>query len=408
MAAVLPVLDVDQAYARVVALLARTRDIVLVRAEAMPPSWAVSNGWAEYLLGLPEDALDRADTEGIAAWFAHDAGCPASLRELAERASAVTALVPELAIRAPARDLPSPSHRRGPNLRKRGQLAAIVPLLRHAFGELSEIVDVGAGHGHLTTRAAVELALPAVGLDRDPERVAVARSLAGDLPVRFITADVFARESPLSSLPPNRKRLLMALHGCGDLGDAVVTAAAASQARVLLLGCCPQKIRAHARPSLVTGGPSFPRAVLGLANVLARTTGVEGELRQALATKESRIALRYLLAARGCALPAGEEMRGVNRRKANAGFAVFAQAVCRTRGFAAPSPDEIASAATLAHAHYLAQRRLSLPRSMLGRTLEIFLALDRALFLQRHGYDVRVFQAFAAAYSPRNIAVLGL
>jgi hypothetical protein len=45
---------------------------------------------------------------------------------------------------------------------------------------------------------------------------------------------------------------------------------------------------------------------------------------------------------------------------------------------------------------------------MLGRPLEIFLALDRALYLQRHGYDTRVVELFPAAYSPRNIAVLGV
>jgi SAM-dependent methyltransferase len=406
MAAAIPSIDVARAHACAVSLLAETREIVLVRAEATPPPWAVSRGWRAYLLGLPEGELERADTEGIAAWFANDSTCPASLRELAERVSAVTALVPGIATE-PA-DRPPMFNPGGVNVRKRGQVEAILRILRQGFPGLSDIVDVGAGHGHLTRRAAAELALPTVGLERDPERVAVARSLAGDLPVRFVTADVFSSESPLSSLPSNPRRLLMALHGCGELGDAVVTSAVATRARVLLLGCCPQKIRGLARAPLMAGGPSFPRDVLGLANVFARTTGVEGELRQALATKESRIALRTMLAARGCSVPAGEEMRGVNRRKANAGFAVFAEAVCRVRGFAAPSADEIADAMEHAHAHYLAQRRLSLPRSMLGRALEIFLALDRALFLQTHGYDARVIQAFPAAYSPRNLAVLGL
>jgi len=395
-------MDIARAHAEAVRLLVDTREIVLVRADAAPPPWSVSRGWLDYLLGLSETALERADTEGIAAWFSSDSGCPVSLRELAERTLALTAVVPAMTGDSPEADFPFM------NLRKRGQVASLLRLLREGFSGVSEIVDVGAGHGHLTLRAAAELAVPTVGLERDPERVAVARSLAGELPVRFVTADVFAAENPLVSLPPDPQRLLMALHGCGELGDAVVTSAVATHARILLLGCCPQKIRGRERAALMSGGPSFPREVLGLANVLARTTGVEGDLRQALATKESRLALRYMLAARGCSVPPGEEMRGVNRRKANAGFAVFAEAVCRVRGFVPPSPDETAGAARQAHSHYLAQRRLSLPRSMLGRVLEIFLAMDRALFLQSHGYDARVVQAFRAAYSPRNLAVLGL
>jgi hypothetical protein len=395
-------MDLAGAYGLLTKLLNDTRDVVLIRADAAPPIWSVSRGWRDYLLGLSDAELDRADTEGIAAWFSNDPRCPASLRGVAERTSTLANAFPATVAEPAATDP------RSMNVRKRGQVAALLRLLRDEFTDVTEIVDVGAGHGHLTIRAAAALAVPTVGVERDPQRVAVARSLAGDRPVSFLAADVFAAQSPLALLPPNPKRLLMALHGCGDLGDAVVTSAVATGARVLLLGCCPQKIRGAERPALVPGGPSFPREVLGLANVLARTTGVEGDLRQALATKESRLALRYMLAARGATIPAGEEMRGVNRRKANAGFAVFAEAVCRVRNFPAPTPSEIADAANQAHAHYLAQRRLSLPRSMLGRVLEIFLAVDRALFLQSHGYDARVLQVFPTALSPRNLAVLGV
>ena len=151
----------------------------------------------------------------------------------------------------------------------------------------------------------------------------------------------------------------------------------------------------------------MPKAVLGLANVLSRTTGIEGSLVSELATKEARLALRYLFEERGIAVPAGEEMRGVNRRKVHAGLSVLALAAFQARGLAPPGEGELRAAATLAHDQYLARRRLSLPRSMLGRVLEIFLALDRAMFLLAAGYDVRVVELFPVEVSPRNIAVLG-
>jgi len=74
--------------------------------------------------------------------------------------------------------------------------------------------------------------------------------------------------------------------------------------------------------------------------------------------------------------------------------------------FRAPSDLEITTAAERARADYLAQRRLSLPRSMLGRTLEIFLALDRACFLAQNGLRASVVEVFPAALSLRNLAVL--
>jgi hypothetical protein len=314
----------------VVALLDDARDIVLSRVEAMSPGWAEARGWQAYLLGISEADLERADTEGIAAWFLGDPACPTSLRQLAERTAEVTSLVPVLPGQPPAVDFPFM------NTRKRGQVAAILRVLREVFPAPSEIVDVGAGRGQLTTQASSALSVTAIGLERDPERVAVATALARDLPVRFVTADVLSpTENPLLSMPPDPRRLLMALHGCGELADALVTAAVATRAAVLLLACCPQKIRGQQRMALMPGGPTWPREILGLANVMARTQGIEGDLKQALATKKSRLALRYMLAARGTTIPAGEEMRGVNRRKANAGFAVFAQAVCQVRGFPA-------------------------------------------------------------------------
>jgi hypothetical protein len=371
------------AYADVVALLADARDIVFERAEGTAPWWAVERGWGDYLLGISEAALERADALGIARWFVSDPLCPPSLHALAGRSLAVTARIPSLPREAASVDFPFM------NVRKRGEVAAILRLLREVFSDLSEIVDVGAGRGQLTTRAAAALSVPTLGLERDPQRVAVATALAGNLPVRFLTADVLSpTDNPLLSLPAKPDRLLMALHGCGELGDALIEAAVATRSSVLLLGCCPQKIRGQQRDALLVGGPSFPRKILGLANVLSRTEGIEGELRCALATKEARLALRYLLAARG--------------------FAGFAQAVCAVRGLPLPTPSELAAAATQAHAHYLAQRRLSLPRSMLGRPLEIFLALDRARYLESHGYGVHVVELFPVATSPRNLAVVGV
>jgi len=403
-------------------VLEEARDLLLGRVDSSPVAWAEARGWSGYLLALSEDALAKADTLGIGKWFLADPHCPASLRELARRVEGVCVL--------PRWDLPENSGAESridwplTGARKRHQIAAVLHLLRAFYPRISELVDVGAGRGQLTTRAATELSIPALGLERDSERVAVARLLARDAKVdakvEFLTTDIFSSEtslgpetslapetSLLESLPKAPDRLLLALHGCGELGDAVVRSAVALSAHVLLLACCPQKIRAKERPSLGEGELTLPKEVLGLANVLARTAGIEGSLASELATKEARLALRCLFEARGIAVPAGEEMRGVNRRKVHAGLRVLALAACQARGLPPPTERELRPAAALAHDQYLARRRLSLPRSMLGRVLEIFLALDRATFLLAAGYDVRVVELFPVEVSPRNIAVLG-
>ena len=387
-------------------VLDEARDLLLGRVDSLPVPWAEARGWSSYLLALSEDALTKADTLGIGKWFLADPDCPTSLRELARRVEGLGVLphwaLPEHPSEDPRIEWPFTG------ARKRRQIAAVLHLLRAFYPRISQLVDVGAGRGQLTTQAARALSVPALGLERDSERVAVARLLAGDAKVEFLTTDIFLSEtSPLENLPRVPDRLFMALHGCGELGDALVRSAVSLSAHVLLLACCPQKIRAQGRPSLGGCGPTLPKEVLGLANVLSRTAGIEGSLASALATKEARLALRYLFETRGIAVPAGEEMRGVNRRKVHAGLSVLALAACQARGLPPPTESELRAAATLAHEQYLARRRLSLPRSMLGRVLEIFLALDRATFLLAAGYDVRVVELFPVEVSPRNIAVLG-
>jgi hypothetical protein len=401
-------------YAATRDLLEEARDVLIERVHCLPVAWAEARGWSSYLLALSENALDTADTLGIGKWFLADPDCPASLRELARR-------VEELCV-LPRWELPE-----NPSVdwtftgaRKRQQIAAVLHHLRAFYPRICQLVDVGAGRGQLTTRAARALSVPALGLERDSERVAEARLLAHlldekaqvDAQVEFLTTDFITdglacETSALERLERVPDRLLLALHGCGELGDALVRSAVSLSAHVLLLACCPQKIRTRERRSLAGCGPTLPKEVLGLANVLSRTAGIEGSLASELATKEARLALRTLFEARGIAVPAGEEMRGVNRRKVHAGLSVLALAAFQVRGLPPPSESELRAATALAHDQYLARRRLSLPRSMLGRVLEIFLALDRAMFLLAAGYDVRVVELFPVEVSPRNIAVLG-
>jgi hypothetical protein len=51
-------------------------------------------------------------------------------------------------------------------------------------------------------------------------------------------------------------------------------------------------------------------------------------------------------------------------------------------------------------------RNLELPRSLFRRPLEIWLLLDRALFLEEQGYQVRLGNFCPAQLTPRNILLL--
>jgi hypothetical protein len=131
--------------------------------------------------------------------------------------------------------------------------------------------------------------------------------------------------------------------------------------------------------------------------------GVETSLAATLAAREARHALALLLARRGLVVAPGEEMRGLNRRRARRGLAEIAPAALALRDEPPPTAAELAAASADARRDYARMRRLSLPRALLARLCEVALVLDRAAALVEAGHAARVGVAFDVAVSPRNL-----
>jgi hypothetical protein len=380
---------------RVGALLVDHWDIVLGRAEGRdPPAWARERGWAEWLLALGQAEVDAADRRGLGT-IADTAGAPASLRALCAAVDALTR--PFL---RGARDLP-PIEVLRVKQRKRAQVAAVAAEARRRWPELRRVVELGAGHGHATRGLRQALGVEALGIERDRALVATARALAA--------ADVSFRHADASgdaALDLGRGDLALGLHACGALGDVLVERAAAAASHVLLVSCCLQK-RPGARAPLSRAGRalglSLPRGVLGLTN-LAWGTGADG----AAEGRRTRAALRLLLAARGVRERPGDEAHGINRRRFRRGLAAVAPPALARRGLAPATAAELAAFGHAGAELFERARRLSLPRNLLGRAIELAASLDRAAYLEERGYAASVEPMFDIEISPRNLGVVAL
>jgi len=383
---------------RVLDVLEDASDILQGRVhEPRPPSWCEARGWSDFLVRLDDDALHAAEREGLAAIVRGRRDVPTDLAELARRVDELAA-VPSAA----STDEVRPIHRA--KLRKQAQVEALSSLARTHLSPPKRIVDVGAGHGHLTRALARALGSDAVGLDRDPERVRAARELTNDGPA-FERWD--ASTTPLALEPSD---LVVGLHACGDLGDVIVERAAGTGADVLLVSCCLQKIARDVRRPLSAVGRArgflAPRPILGLANLSARADGVESSMDAIMESRRTRYALRLLLVSRGEACAPGEEARGINRRRMRQGLPAVAEIAFDARGLAPASASEIERAAAEAREAFAVIRRLSLPRAMLARLLELAVVLDRAAALEDAGHGVVVVAAFRAKTSPRNLTII--
>ena len=395
-----------EALASVLRVLTPVLDIVDTPVETPePPAWCSERGWPAFLLKLGDDELSASERGGFASLLMNDPDAPAGLRELAAQVGHCTCL-PALA----TNDLVLPAAAlRGVAARKRGQLAALLGALAPLAANAGRIVDIGAGRGHLSRLASEVFRQKAVAIDRDAallrrggERSDERARLVGSLDVRFLHADVGQQQLVLEA-----GDLAVGLHACGELGDRLVSAAAASRCDVALVSCCLQKTSAARRQPLSRAGHGLDlrRGALGLTNLSAREDGVEASLVENVRAREARLALRYLLRGRGLDVGAGEEMRGVNRRRAQAGFADLATHALALRQLSPPSALELRSFAAAARRDHAVIRRLSLPRSLLARLIELAVVRDRAAVLEEHGHAVAVAQLFEQHLTPRNTVI---
>jgi SAM-dependent methyltransferase len=393
--------SVSVALERVLATLLPALDIVAQRVDdSLVPAWCSARGWARYLLALSNTELERCEAEGFAVACETLPDVPAGLSELASSVRALSCL--------PALDTPLSVHNhdfRGVSWRKQQQLSALLGALPQLAAMATRIVDVGAGSGHFTRLSARHFSREALGLERNPERVAVASSRErayGEFSAQFAVVDAFREGVALSPTD-----LAIGLHACGELGDALVRAAAAQGADLVLVSCCLQKISTPERAPLSRAAArlSLYKDTLGLSNLSSQAIGVETSIEHTMQARQARYALRQLLRARGLDISPGAEMHGLNRRRAHTGFAEIARRSLAFRGLAAASAEELARIEQLATPEFDSIRRLSLPRDMLARVIELAVVLDRAAHMAEHGYAVRVATLFDRAVTPRNIAL---
>ncbi|HEY3665806.1 MAG TPA: methyltransferase [Polyangiaceae bacterium] len=388
---------------RVLSTLLPALDIVEQRVDdALAPSWCVTRGWTEYLLSLAEPDLVRCEAEGLAVVAESLPGLPASLGELASRVRQATEL--------PALDAPSVTQNqdfRGVSQRKQQQLSALLGALTTLVVPARRIVDVGAGSGHFTRLSARHFSREALGLERNAERVERASSRERKAQSAPSLAQFAVVDALRDGLELRSDDLAIGLHACGELGDTLVRAVADSGADLALVSCCLQKISTPERLALSKAARGFAlhKDTLGLSNLTSQAFGVETSIERTMQAREARFGLRQLLRGRGLDVAPGAEMQGINRRQAHAGLAELASRALAQRGLEAASEAELSDRGREAALHFHTVRRLSLPRNMLARLVELSVVLDRAAHLLEHGYSVRVATLFERAVTPRNISL---
>jgi len=264
-----------------------------------------------------------------------------------------------------------------------------------------------AGKAHLGRVLARErnVALAAVEYDEQLIRAGAKLAARERVTIDFHCADVLrAQTTELVRAQQNA----VALHACGDLHAQLLRACAQrAAATVTLAPCCYQLMRDDSRYVLsraaAASGLQLRRDDLRTA-VHGTVTAAAGEVRRRRQLQAWRLGFdllrRELLGDSGY-LPTPSLPASVIAH----GFEAFCRTLAAAKQLELPVRIDFARYERAGDERLHEVAALDLPRIAFRRVLELWLVVDRALFLAENGYAVEVGEFCEPQLTPRNLAI---
>jgi hypothetical protein len=378
------------------------------------PSWAQAEpALHRWLLGFAErgsDAVDALHARLSDPQAADHDDAPAAWRALAAEARSHT-----LWATWPARTRPATA--RPPRIpdRKWREIEGFSELLGEAWDSRpltpdAWLVDWCAGKAHVGRALARRLGARLWALDHDEalseEACALAR--ADGVRLRFDRCDLLAAPPPPA---PGPLGWAVGLHACGGLGHRLLRFAVEADTRgVALAPCCLH--RHHGAPGWPTMSEAARATGLTLDHAALRlATADETVARATLRVRRRRDEVyRQAIDLRLRALAGTDAHHPLGTLPGTwfeAPFPEFARRVGERLGHDLGPLPALEAALSEGSRRAVEARALGAVRALFRRPLELFAALDRALWLSEQGLEVSLGPFCPASVTPRNLAIIG-
>jgi hypothetical protein len=292
--------------------------------------------------------------------------------------------------------------------RKQGQIESFSALaIQHNTQD--HWVDWCAGKGHLARNLNIHSQNPVLCLEFDHALCEQGEKLAArDLSdVRFLCHDVLTPVKHPHKHPYHTSHHT-ALHACGDLHVSLIEQATLYQWQQLSIApCCYQRINTEYYRPLSTPAKisqlSLSKAELALS-VQETATASPRITRQRIKMNQYRLGFDEL-------------QRELHKKEQylntpslsptwlEQGFDVFCQELAKRKKLTIPDSLNLEPFLLAGNRRYEHVRRLELARQLFRRPLELWLILDRVLFLQEAGYNTQWSVFCERHLSPRNVII---
>ncbi len=269
-----------------------------------------------------------------------------------------------------------------------------------------------AGKGHLGRGYSRIDGAPVIGLEWNGALVDDGNRLSQReaLPVQLRRVDVLGADG-VDAIEPSQQ--LLALHACGDLHLQLLRGAVERGPRgVVLAPCCYHLTRRF----LDGEGCYQPLSVAGRAmDLRLSVTDLHTAVQESVTSSPREVAQSRRLRAWRLGFDLLQrELRGVDAylptpslppSRLRAGFEPFCRELAAHRGLELPAGIDFARLETAGAERLREVTALDLVRQLFRRPLELWLVLDRALFLAERGFDVELGRFCERPLTPRNLLI---
>lgn len=277
-----------------------------------------------------------------------------------------------------------------------------------SMGADTHWVDWCAGKGHLSRLWAQHSTGPITALEYDATLCLQGADAAKTTSIEFVHQDVLD-DSVTEHLHDNSH--ILALHACGDLHRRAITLLSHTGQGLTLAPCCYHRtadndyrpLSAYAQQLSAQKALHLSRQDLALA--VQETVTAPGKVQQqrltANAWRQGFDALQRHYRQHDEYLPIPS--RGYRHLKD--GFQAFCEWAAEQKSIALPASIDWPYWEQLGWQQYGDVRRLELVRHLFRRPLEIWLVLDRVIYLEEQGFDVTLTQFCPRHLTPRNLLI---
>lgn len=313
----------------------------------------------------------------------------------------------------------------GVKKKKRHEIQKIVPVLKKVRDEsqFEYVVDIGGGVGHLSRVLSHYHGIPSISIDQNSDfqeigkmRLQKFRRIEGAKDVTFMNLTIGSNtENPELKKVFNDKALSLGLHTCGALANTLIQSTIDFHTKgVLSFGCCYHRLIPNQDLPLSTFYKENKYPVLNLYGLSLATRSHAEMSFDTYRTKEQVKRFRYALHLFLMRHFNNKFFTGVGECHLSTywkPFHIYAleklQELKLEHSFTEEYLDNYYADPEL-------QKELrimyicNIIRWQLGRPLEIYLQIDRCLYLEENGYSVKLEQYFQESLSPRNLGILAI